>query len=658
VYAAEVKYVRDGKEYGVTAGSFRNRWWNYYERGTSFAEGDFWNESIADFRTAISQRPSDSWNARTYGMHFVDYFPHREMGISWYQIGRYDKAVTELECSLSQADSARARYYLDKARQAIIFSIPILAHRNPPDIDVAFPSDGYVTNSTVLPLRGCVSDGTFFIRSVSINGIPVHFDRATTKVELNQIIPLTTGVNRIRVSAENLAYGKSECSRQVICDLQGPSITVGYPVNGEIVREPEVTVTGTVSDDTRVETLLLNGQAVPLQTIPRQKQYSFSRQCSLRKGKNLVVLEAIDTAGNHTRGTVRISLLTETAGTKNSPVLLASLSAKPYYAAATSVAIPEIPIFTVNLGDFQDAGVIYRELFYLSGSVSGRNVIKSVSLNGVPVRISPGHNVYFSQSITLQEGENKITVRVEDVRGNAEEKTLQIARRIQKIRQIGSRMTVAVLPLERKRTSPAGSDLLTDLLIDSFVNCGRFNLVSREHLEEILREQKLSREKISDPSTRLRLGKILAADALLVGSVQETPKFTEVVLHLINTETSSILFSKDAYEESKRLDDIRFMMDGLAQRFIQAFPLAEGAVTEVRGNRVCLDLGQLHGMKKEMSLIIFREPSTAGSLTETLDPDIVGRASVTNVAQNNCVAEVTEKDKAADVKVQDRVITR
>ena len=50
-------YVKDGKEYGVTSSQvWRGRWWNYYERGSSYAEGEFWPEAIADLQEAIKQR--------------------------------------------------------------------------------------------------------------------------------------------------------------------------------------------------------------------------------------------------------------------------------------------------------------------------------------------------------------------------------------------------------------------------------------------------------------------------------------------------------------------------------------------------------------------------------------------------------------------------
>ncbi len=113
-------YMKEGKEYGKIRGAFRHRWWNYFERGMSFADGEFQQEAIADFKVAIAQRPEDQRRARTYGMHFVDYFPRRELGVVYYQMGDFKAAKAELELSLSQYPSSKARFYLDRVRKALI----------------------------------------------------------------------------------------------------------------------------------------------------------------------------------------------------------------------------------------------------------------------------------------------------------------------------------------------------------------------------------------------------------------------------------------------------------------------------------------------------------------------------------------------------------
>ena len=92
-------YVKDGKRYGVVSGIWRNKWWQHYERGVSYAAGGFWDDAIASFQTALASRPGqkDRLRANTYGVHFVEgYFPHRELGIVHYRLTRYAQAQREL----------------------------------------------------------------------------------------------------------------------------------------------------------------------------------------------------------------------------------------------------------------------------------------------------------------------------------------------------------------------------------------------------------------------------------------------------------------------------------------------------------------------------------------------------------------------------------
>src|SRR6186713_3183039 len=72
--------IVDGHTYGVTSVPFRGRWWHYYERGVSWANGGLWAEAESDLRQCIFMRQTDSRRARIYGMHFVQCFAHRELG--------------------------------------------------------------------------------------------------------------------------------------------------------------------------------------------------------------------------------------------------------------------------------------------------------------------------------------------------------------------------------------------------------------------------------------------------------------------------------------------------------------------------------------------------------------------------------------------------
>lgn len=110
--------ARDGVVYGVTSVPFRGRWWHYYERGVSFAAGGFLAEAEADLRACLRLRQNDARRARTYGFHFVQCFAHRELGAVLLEQGRLDQAEAELEASLAQEPSAKARALLDRIARA------------------------------------------------------------------------------------------------------------------------------------------------------------------------------------------------------------------------------------------------------------------------------------------------------------------------------------------------------------------------------------------------------------------------------------------------------------------------------------------------------------------------------------------------------------
>jgi len=172
-------YSRDGKVYGKTRGAFRNRWWNFYERGISFADGKFFSEAEADFKEAVQQREKDQRMARTYGMHFVDYFPHRELGIVYYETGNMVRAKDELESSLKSFPSAKAYFYLDRVRKALIEQSKVQIF--PPTLTLGFKTRNIWTREDPVIISGTASDENY-IAGVTIKGMPVFLESAQKKL--------------------------------------------------------------------------------------------------------------------------------------------------------------------------------------------------------------------------------------------------------------------------------------------------------------------------------------------------------------------------------------------------------------------------------------------------------------------------------------------
>ncbi len=101
------------------------KWYNYYEDGLKEMQIGNWAKAIENFKEAIKTQYQDTKKIKTYGMHFIEYFPHREIGICFYQLGKNDVAERELRLSLQHEYSARAQEYLAKVSGQPFVQMPI-----------------------------------------------------------------------------------------------------------------------------------------------------------------------------------------------------------------------------------------------------------------------------------------------------------------------------------------------------------------------------------------------------------------------------------------------------------------------------------------------------------------------------------------------------
>lgn len=62
---------------------------------------------------------------------------------------------------------------------------------------------------------------------------------------------------------------------------------------------------------------------------------------------------------------------------------------------------------------------------------------------------------------------------------------------------------------------------LSDVLVDRLVQDGKFIVIERAQLDQIVKEQNFSNSDRADPSTAAKIGKIAGVDAVVIGSVTE-----------------------------------------------------------------------------------------------------------------------------------------
>lgn len=673
---------------------YRGKWWNYYVRGRWYAEGGYYDEAARDFKKAISLRSEDARTARSYGLHFWEYFAHRELGIVYYNQEKYEEAKEELESSLSTADSARAKFYLNKTNEAILKITK--GDLVPPHIKVTSHTDGEFVNTPIVKLKGIATDDTY-VSSVNIQGKRLFIELAEKSLGFSEDLSLRAGENAISLWVSDLAGKITQQDLRLILDMRPPILYLDdiqiHRRNGRHVAM----VRGTIMDDHGVKGIIINDMEVPL---PSGKEVDFEQEVVLKDGYK-ISFKAVDKAGNETkggqeldikaslwphdmmdnyryayystnkpvrvvaskldRGTVRTLLASQDVNASiSTPGASQSESDKDKEGigpnerqVATRDTIPPVVRTDVK------PAVLYEANLFFSGNAHDDSGISRLFVNQNPLDIRPGKNVFFNQLLTLNEGENVITVKAVDTSGNETQlPPVKITKKTLELLETDARYTIALLPLRVFTEQGVPAETLYSLLLKAFdEEPKRFNFVERDRakLMEILNEQKISSTELTSPDTAIKVGKIRAAEGMLFGSVEEDTKGINITLRLVDTETTQVLANADVYDEDKNLKNLEWLMHGLSLKIKQQFPMVEGNVVYVSGNGFHINAGAASGIGVGMKLLLFREIKEEGFvLKEPLG--IIARVS--QVQPETSFAKIISSKEAGKVEKKDLVITK
>ncbi len=292
----------------------RGRWWNYFARGSLFLAYGHYGKALEDFDKAIAKRGTDRRDARTYGMHFMDYFPHRESGVAYYFQGihqtqgtareeRLEKAIRELETSLGQEKSARAQSYLNRARRAfwqvtrkrdcaapvISLQKPIYTRQRRVRFDVTV-TDEY---SYVGDIRASTSAGQVW---PDVSGVSVEWPRR----EITKTVDFRLGANEkmaaVTITATDLAGNSSGPNRAlVILDNAAPTVGVSA-VEPEWLASNRVVVAIDAQDDFGLRQIHVGPD--PNDSVPCAGALKYSGTVTGLPTGGVLTLSLVDNAGN------------------------------------------------------------------------------------------------------------------------------------------------------------------------------------------------------------------------------------------------------------------------------------------------------------------------------------------------------------------------
>lgn len=631
----------------ATTGVFRGTWWDFYERGLKYAEAASWKAAIQDFRAARGQRDKEDRRARTYGVDFIEYFPVRELGVALYHEGQYRAAIEALEKSLAGFPTAKAAYYYNLARAALLRQAA--ADSRPPRVTIDAPSDGLLTNALAMEVRG-KAESRNQVAAVEVNGEPELIEAAADSRPFTQVAALSPGANVIQVRARDLIGQETVATVKVLVDREGPAVIMDGAAR---TAAGGIRLDGTVSDNVRLGPLQVNGLAVAL-GAGAESRFTIE----VPGTATVFQIEAADAVGNVTRVRIPIPTAPRSSLRRGDPDVVPvswgwRKQVLPSFLQRAGLTLEmEKPPAEVQQESVSVAGVV--------GSGAGLKELKiGGQLHQIPAAAA-GKPFAFSYGVPLHEGSNTITVVATDQGGKTETRTFTVVRKVEAVAQVGSRLAVAVMPVNHKGQPTALYAGALEAMTDALVNQRRFRVLDRAQLEAILREQKLSATQLVDPAAAIKIGKLVAAEAVIAVTVNETTKSVEAYAQLISTETSTVLASKDVFDPEKAPGSARARMLELAAKIKQDYPLVEGAVMMVANKRVVVGIGAPKNVRPDMKVIIYQEgqPLIDPTTKEVLDRPIesLGEGHLKEIREKISYCEMRDAARVEQFVAQKKLV--
>jgi TolB-like protein len=220
--------------------------------------------------------------------------------------------------------------------------------------------------------------------------------------------------------------------------------------------------------------------------------------------------------------------------------------------------------------------------------------------------------------------------------------------------------------------------ILTDKLLTALAQCGRFNVIERQQLGNLLRELRLGESHLADPRQAPEVGRLLGADYLLLGSIvlleeqttrEPIPYTAESAVsrvlrigldcRIVETATSRVVVAESVQESLTRRDDplasarnpstgelreqlYRTAVASLSRRIVdRLFPIR---IANIGDDVLYLNRGHGSGLSVGATLLVYEEGP------EVVDPDtgaVLGREEF--VVARIRVVEILDKFAKATV---------
>ncbi|MCK4594281.1 hypothetical protein KAU45_07250 [bacterium] len=163
--------------------------------------------------------------------------------------------------------------------------------------------------------------------------------------------------------------------------------------------------------------------------------------------------------------------------------------------------------------------------------------------------------------------------------------------------------TVAVLDFEASGVSEPTAVGVADVFRVELVNTGRFHVVERARIADVLAEQGLAMSGCTSNECVINLGALLGANRIITGKISLVGSTYICSVRMVDVELGTIELSEmvEVKNETKLIDASK----ELAGRIAEAVPLIT-KVIEIEDDRLIIGAGSSHDVAVDQKVLIYR----------------------------------------------------
>jgi TolB-like protein len=303
----------------------------------------------------------------------------------------------------------------------------------------------------------------------------------------------------------------------------------------------------------------------------------------------------------------------------------------------------------------EDREIVYDNTIYLEGKVTDASPITAFTIAGESYWRHKCYQLFFGYVALLRAGQtNGFLLEAADEWGNRGERAIRVRHQVQPMRQLGARLRVLLLPFAKTGQPSVLTETVFASLFDALVAPQRFYVIDYTPT--------VPHEALAAPATAAQVGKALAAEGILLGTVLEAEQrhSLDVYVRFVDVETETVLAAEDVYGEELTPHDVKTLMAGLVLKLQRHFPLDEGVVVAREGRQIWVTLSGKPHLQAGMKLLVFRDGKSlehSGKKLQT-PASVLGEARITALSADLLEARLLPSTAPEEVRESDKVMPK